>query len=326
MKKLFSRIISILLFCAAMFSILCNATMTIAQGKELTSNNWKQIFEIVSINEYVYSESIGDSYVWADGKIKNLSSIDFSKIVLIMDVDFGDKKRTFEGKVHNLEAGKTSAFYLSLTKKQQKEIRRNQIPVVEIKEVKYYADEYNKNSAENQLAPSDSNYLESISSKIALDFANKFSKDFGSGYGKKLEDAYKENKDDVELAAMYHYYNALFLSYINDKGQAKIEMREIDPNYSGIMADEIIEYGIILFGSIEEWTSQSNRSEIVSKTLTTKQKNEIKRWIEERYSYYDKIAGGFSGEKYTKTIFKEASDKFELTVDEVMNIWTGVKQ
>lgn len=51
--------------------------------------------------------------------------------------------------------------------------------------------------------------------------------------------------------------------------------------------------------------------------LTSDQKLEIIRWIENRYEYYDNKEGRYCGDKYTKTIFQEAATKYNKTYAEI---------
>lgn len=56
-------------------------------------------------------------------------------------------------------------------------------------------------------------------------------------------------------------------------------------------------------------------------SLTKSQKLSIIYWIEARYEYYDKLAGGYSGDKYTQTIFNEAAERYSKTYQEINSIW-----
>jgi len=49
---------------------------------------------------------------------------------------------------------------------------------------------------------------------------------------------------------------------------------------------------------------------------------DIYRWIDARYDYYDKLYGDGSGDKYTEIVFKDAGDKFGITPEEALKIWT----
>lgn len=57
------------------------------------------------------------------------------------------------------------------------------------------------------------------------------------------------------------------------------------------------------------------------KSLTREQKLYIKKWIDNRYDYYDKKEGKDTGNKYTSTIFNEAAELFNKTYNEIKQIW-----
>lgn len=156
------------------------------------------------------------------------------------------------------------------------------------------------------------------------DLANRFSTDFGSGYGKELEDAWKSDKSNIQISAMYHYYNALFYEANNQTDMAKDSMSNISADYAGIMSDKIVSHGIQLFGSKDAWTKSTGTKNDDNNKLNDSKRQEIKNWITERYDYYDKKEGKYCGDKYTKTIFQEAADKFGLTYQEIDNIWAGL--
>lgn len=164
----------------------------------------------------------------------------------------------------------------------------------------------------------------STKTTIEEQLAQEFTLESGTGFGKKLEDAWKEDKDNVDIAAMYHYYNAKFYDGTGKLDSAKNEMKNINPNYSGVMSDVIVEYGISLFDSIENWDVGSvEKSQHKNKTTDSKRK-EIKAWINNRYDYYDKKEGKYCGDKYTKTIFNEAATYFGLTYEEINNVWSDL--
>lgn len=57
-------------------------------------------------------------------------------------------------------------------------------------------------------------------------------------------------------------------------------------------------------------------------SLSDEQKLTIIYWIENRYEYYDDIAGGYAGDKYTKTIFNEAAERYNKTYYQIDSIWS----
>lgn len=156
---------------------------------------------------------------------------------------------------------------------------------------------------------------------LVSSLAKDFSTDIDSGYGKRLENAWKANKDNVEISAMYHYYNARFYEDINQISNAKNEMKNISPDYSGVMSSEIVKYGISLFGSKDNWGQGNGQKQEHIKNISDSKRKEIKNWIQTQYDYYDKIEGRYCGDKYTKKIFNDAAKKFGFTYEEIYNIW-----
>lgn len=57
------------------------------------------------------------------------------------------------------------------------------------------------------------------------------------------------------------------------------------------------------------------------RSLTKSQMLTVIYWIEERYEYYDKIYGKYSGDRYTETIFSEAAERYNKTKSEIRWIW-----
>ena len=47
----------------------------------------------------------------------------------------------------------------------------------------------------------------------------------------------------------------------------------------------------------------------------------ITRYIEDRYDYYDKLEGRYTGDRYTNSIFNEAAAKFGVTSDFIYSFW-----
>lgn len=159
---------------------------------------------------------------------------------------------------------------------------------------------------------------------VEEDLASRFTTDATTGYGKELEDSWKFDKDNEQLSAMYHYYNALFYDSLDDVDNAKNEMSNIKSNYDGVLSDEIIQYGINLFATTDEWNKYSGIKDEHKANISDSKRKDIKDWINSRYEYYDKIEGSYAGDKYTKTIFQEAADEFGFTYEEINNIWSDL--
>lgn len=177
-----------------------------------------------------------------------------------------------------------------------------------------YTWEYNADS-NSQSASNDTSVTQ------AEQLASEFTLDFSTPFGKKLEDAWLEDQGNVEISAMYHYYNAKMYDSIGSPEMARDEMKYISSSYSGIMSQEILRYGLEIFGSVSEWDGGTTTKQQHEKTITDRKRAEIKSWINDRYDYYDNLEGKYCGDKYTDTIFNEASEKFGFTYEEIYNIW-----
>lgn len=51
---------------------------------------------------------------------------------------------------------------------------------------------------------------------------------------------------------------------------------------------------------------------------------EIWQYCMDRWEYYDDLEGGYSGDKYTEEVFKDASNEFGITASEAENTWSTV--
>ena len=59
--------------------------------------------------------------------------------------------------------------------------------------------------------------------------------------------------------------------------------------------------------------------------MKTNKNKKIINWINQQYQLYDIIDRCYTGDRYTKQIFKTASQKFNLTEQELINIYTNTK-
>lgn len=152
------------------------------------------------------------------------------------------------------------------------------------------------------------------------------------GTGKYIEDIYKQYPNDKTIATIYFYVIAKdqyrLYEDLDDKkylNSAKEYAENIDPNYDGELADEILSFANELLGSISEERnnaySQSNQRTDKYNSLTNKEKKEICDYIQSRYDYYDSISGGYSGDKYSDKIWEEAAKKYGLTESQISIIW-----
>lgn len=154
------------------------------------------------------------------------------------------------------------------------------------------------------------------------------------GTPKYIEDIYKQYPDDEVIANIYFYCISkqqydYYLSLDNeDYLDDAIEYAEkIDPEYNGTFSQEIQEYADKLLINEEDRAdmySQAAQSTDRYNSLTNSDKKEICEFIQSRYDYYDSLAGGYTGDKYTDTIWQETMDKYGLTESQVDIIWMNM--
>lgn len=152
------------------------------------------------------------------------------------------------------------------------------------------------------------------------------------GTGKFIEDTYYKYPGDEVIATIYNYNSAIdcreFYSMMEDNewlDKAKAYASKISPGYFGELHEEIIPYVQEFLG--DEWSKTREESlaeDEKLKSLTVEDKKEIHRFIEGRYDYYDKQDGKDTGDKYSDTIWKEASDEFGLAESTISTIWMDI--
>lgn len=168
-------------------------------------------------------------------------------------------------------------------------------------------------------------------SRLQFDVIYKFENEFRVlGTGKFIEDTYKKNTKDPIIANIYFYSTALkeYERYkeLNSKSYletAKEFAAKIDPNYDGVYSEEMHKLVDELIPKKQQSAdhSQASSSEDKYNSLTNKEKKAIGDYIQSRYDYYDKLNGGYSGDKYSDTIMSEAASKYGLTVSQIKVIW-----
>ena len=136
--------------------------------------------------------------------------------------------------------------------------------------------------------------------------------DFTEQY--EISDCYKITSYDNVSKKLEGYFieegfmNKCFFEIINEKDISYLNIKDI--------ASENTSY--VKIDSESSIYSIYNSMYI---SLSKIQKLTVIDWIEKRYEYYDTIDGEYSGDKYTKEIFNEASELFNKTYDEIDAIW-----
>lgn len=154
------------------------------------------------------------------------------------------------------------------------------------------------------------------------------------GTGKFIEDAYKEYPDDATIANIYFFSTALYeynlyKQFPDSKdylAAAEEYAARIDPDYTGEFSEEMHTFvnSIIAEDQLGEKHIEATTQENKYNSLTNEEKKEICNYIQSRYDYYDKINGGYAGDKYTDTIMEEAAKKYGLSVSQIDIIWMNM--
>ena len=138
----------------------------------------------------------------------------------------------------------------------------------------------------------------------------------------EIEKIYKRNTTNKTITELYYYCEVI--SCVNIYGiqetqswldKAVVYAKQIDLSYSGPYAADIIELAK-KYGGDSSGINAKN-----ALTMSEDEKADLKWWIEQRYDYYDRIAGKYSGEKYTDTIFEEAAYAYGITVTDTYMVW-----
>lgn len=136
-----------------------------------------------------------------------------------------------------------------------------------------------------------------------------------------IEKLYKSNSSSEIITQMYYYAEVIScIETSNVSGskyydQAITYANQINLSYNGPYATEI--------KALAEKYSDSKgiQSKKSALTMSASEKSEVKAYINDRYEYYDKMNGGYAGDKYTETIWKETADKFGISTTDVDMIW-----
>lgn len=164
--------------------------------------------------------------------------------------------------------------------------------------------------------------------KLINELSNSFSIT-DSNFGKQIKNAYQQYPQNEDISAIYNYYMASYYQQtgnqydetINYKTYSQLYLRQINSNYKGSMSKEIYCFGISLFGSINEWNSQTEYYNSKYKRLTKDDKKNIIKWIKLRFDYYDKTYGYCVDDRYSQPVFTEASQNFGFLYEEINMLW-----
>ena len=185
----------------------------------------------------------------------------------------------------------------------------------------------------------DTNQTEELQTKTDVEIARekvieKYKKEAGNlGTSRYIEDIYKQYPSDETIANIYYYciareqydlYNELSNeSYLES---AKEYALKIKPSYSGEFSSEMHSFVEKLFPNqnVEEKHEEAYKKENNYNSLTKSEKKAICNYIQSRYDYYDSLNGGYSGDKYSDEIMRDAAERYGLTVDQIKIIWMNM--
>lgn len=153
---------------------------------------------------------------------------------------------------------------------------------------------------------------------------------------KEIEELFKLDKNNEEYRTIYYYDSAKYYkdSMVEEKveGMSNIEkekyyMMRISPEYNKILADEIVKFGINLFGNKEEWSKQyeigKQINERQNKMYNGDYKEAVKvyNYIDNKYNQYFMDNYEDADDEYSSELFQEVSNKFGITILEANDIW-----
>lgn len=138
----------------------------------------------------------------------------------------------------------------------------------------------------------------------------------------EIEKIYKRNTTNKTITELYYYCEVVSCVYVygimemqSYLDKAEVYAKQIDLSYTGPYAADIIELAK-KYGGDSSGLNTKN-----ALTMSDDEKADVKWWIEQRYDYYDRVAGKYSGEKYTDIIFEEAAFAYGITVTDVYMVW-----
>lgn len=151
-----------------------------------------------------------------------------------------------------------------------------------------------------------------------------------AGTDKFIEDSYKLYPDSSIISAIYNYSGALQCSKFAETGwkkiwedKARMHVANIPDDYQGELRSEMDKLTIELLGNNPKLVKKKIKAEEEKfMGLSNKDKRDIKEYINSRYDYYDNIEEEYLSDKYTYTIWEEASVKFDIPYRYIDVIWS----
>lgn len=161
----------------------------------------------------------------------------------------------------------------------------------------------------------------------------------GEATSKEIEDFFVKNKNSEEAKTIYYYDSAKY--YAKSSNEEKIKgmsnnekekyyIMRISPEYNGTLSNEIIEFGISLFGSKEEWVKQYEIGKQINERQNKmyngdyEEAKKIYKYIENKYDKFYEENGKEANDEYSSKLFEEVSSKFGITILEANDIWENL--
>ena len=135
----------------------------------------------------------------------------------------------------------------------------------------------------------------------------------------KIEKTYKNNSKYyvrqiylITEAVLYVSIDDIFNQGFHEKGVSFAS--QVDPDYTGPFEEEI--------RSLVQFVAPGHMKATHSYfDLSLEEKAEIIAYANERYSYYDSLVGGYSGDMLTDAVFADAAEQYDLTVNDISMVW-----
>lgn len=140
----------------------------------------------------------------------------------------------------------------------------------------------------------------------------------------KLEKLYKSHSSNTIIKQLYYVAEAIsgmnvaVMAGSSYYDQAQVYLNQIDSHYKGPYSTEILKFRNQNLVKVETTSTPKIKNAL---TMSSSEKASVKKYIEERYEYYDSIAGKYSGDKYKDQVWSDTAKKFGISETDVTMIW-----
>lgn len=175
-------------------------------------------------------------------------------------------------------------------------------------------------------------------SSTSADFNSKIIEKIkdGTATSKEIEDLFVKNKNNEEYRSLYYYSCAKYyqkstreenITGLSNLEKQKYYMKRISPTYDGTIANEIIDFGVSLFGSTDEWSNQYEVGKKINERQSKIYNGDytdaliIYKEIQAEFDDYYKKNHKEADDEYCGIVFQNISQKYNIEVLEVNDIW-----